>query len=146
MSLASKSDLQQDVLLDVLSKGAMACPLFAMKGPSMTKGEFPPAFPLKHQQKDMRLACELGCDPDRALVAFYKKTQPRAPRLPGMCLVLAMVRWCVPTGLTGHARSCVCCRAQAIQQTAVQGATEARSVGSERGKCRVQEGDRRGPR
>ena len=72
MSLASKSDLQQDVLLDVLSKGAVACPLFAMKGPSMTKGEFPPAFPLKHQQKDMRLACELGCDalrrpPDRSL-------------------------------------------------------------------------------
>lgn len=62
MSLASKSDLKQDVLLDVLSKGAMACPMFALKGPSMTKGEFPPAFPLKHQQKDMRLACELGCE------------------------------------------------------------------------------------
>jgi glyoxylate/succinic semialdehyde reductase len=61
MSLAEKSDLKQDVLLDVLSKGAMACPLFAMKGPSMVRGEFPPAFPLKHQQKDMRLACELGC-------------------------------------------------------------------------------------
>ena len=26
----------------------------------MIKGAFPPAFPLKHQQKDMRLALELG--------------------------------------------------------------------------------------
>ena len=26
----------------------------------MIKGEYPPAFPLKHQQKDMRLALALG--------------------------------------------------------------------------------------
>jgi glyoxylate/succinic semialdehyde reductase len=44
----------------VLSLGAIANPMFALKGPSMTKREFPPAFPLKHQQKDLRLALELG--------------------------------------------------------------------------------------
>jgi 3-hydroxyisobutyrate dehydrogenase-like beta-hydroxyacid dehydrogenase len=38
-----------------------------MKGPSMAAGKFDPAFPLKHQQKDMRLALELGC----AAVTFY---------------------------------------------------------------------------
>jgi NAD-binding of NADP-dependent 3-hydroxyisobutyrate dehydrogenase len=60
MALTEKSDLKQDVLLDVLSKGAMANPMFALKGPGMMNGNFPPAFPLKHQQKDMRLACSLG--------------------------------------------------------------------------------------
>lgn len=38
----------------------MANGMFKMKGPSMIKGEYPPAFPLKHQQKDMRLALALG--------------------------------------------------------------------------------------
>ena len=38
----------------------MANPMFKMKGPSMLKSSYPPAFPLKHQQKDMRLALALG--------------------------------------------------------------------------------------
>jgi 3-hydroxyisobutyrate dehydrogenase-like beta-hydroxyacid dehydrogenase len=66
MSLADKSELKQEDLLRVLSLGAMANPLFALKGPAMQKGSFPPAFPLKHQQKDMRLALELGCVADEA--------------------------------------------------------------------------------
>lgn len=61
MSLADKAGLQQDALLEVLSLGAMNNPMFALKGPSMQKRNFPPAFPLKHQQKDMRLALQLGC-------------------------------------------------------------------------------------
>ena len=61
MSLAEKSNLHLDTLLDVLSKGAMANGMFALKGPTMKDRNFPPAFPLKHQQKDLRLACELGC-------------------------------------------------------------------------------------
>ena len=61
MSLAEKSSLHLDTLLDVLSKGAMANGMFALKGPTMVDGKFAPAFPLKHQQKDLRLACELGC-------------------------------------------------------------------------------------
>lgn len=40
--------------------GAIANPMFKMKGPSMLKGNYTPAFPLKHQQKDMRLALALG--------------------------------------------------------------------------------------
>jgi glyoxylate/succinic semialdehyde reductase len=44
----------------VLSLGAIANPMFALKGPAISKRSFPPAFPLKHQQKDMRLALELG--------------------------------------------------------------------------------------
>jgi glyoxylate/succinic semialdehyde reductase len=34
------------------------------QGPNMAKGVYPTAFPLKHQQKDMRLAIALG---DQAL-------------------------------------------------------------------------------
>lgn len=62
MALAEKADLSQQDLLDVLALGAMSNPMFALKGPSVQKREFPPAFPLKHQQKDMRLALALGDD------------------------------------------------------------------------------------
>jgi glyoxylate/succinic semialdehyde reductase len=31
-----------------------------MKGPGMLQRSYPPAFPLKHQQKDLRLALALG--------------------------------------------------------------------------------------
>ena len=40
--------------------GAIANPMFKMKGPSMIQSNYSPAFPLKHQQKDMRLALALG--------------------------------------------------------------------------------------
>ena len=40
--------------------GAMGNPMFKMKGPSMSDGKYATAFPLKHQQKDMRLALALG--------------------------------------------------------------------------------------
>lgn len=34
--------------------------MFKLKGPAMIQSSYPPAFPLKHQQKDMRLALALG--------------------------------------------------------------------------------------
>lgn len=60
MALAEKSGLEQSQLLEVLDLGAMANPMFKLKGPSLMKRAFPPAFPLKHAQKDMRLALALG--------------------------------------------------------------------------------------
>lgn len=60
LALAESSGLQQEVLLEAIGLGAIAAPMFALKGPSMTKASFPPAFPLKHQQKDLRLALELA--------------------------------------------------------------------------------------
>ncbi|KAL0864847.1 hypothetical protein Bca101_043965 [Brassica carinata] len=54
--LADKSGLSSDTLLDILDHGALTNPMFKGKGPSMTKSSYPPMFPLKHQQKDMRLA------------------------------------------------------------------------------------------
>lgn len=60
LALAGKSGLDGAALLDVLAAGAMACPMFAGKGPNILAGNFAPAFPLKHQQKDLRLALALG--------------------------------------------------------------------------------------
>ncbi|KAF3778294.1 Glyoxylate/succinic semialdehyde reductase 1 [Nymphaea thermarum] len=58
--LADRSGLDQQTLLDVLDLGGMANPMFKFKGPAMIQRSFTPAFPLKHQQKDMRLAVALG--------------------------------------------------------------------------------------
>ncbi|PRW60273.1 glyoxylate succinic semialdehyde reductase chloroplastic [Chlorella sorokiniana] len=60
LNLAKQAGLQQADLVEVIKLGAIACPMFALKGPSMIEGKYPPAFPLKHQQKDMRLALALG--------------------------------------------------------------------------------------
>ncbi|MQL93003.1 hypothetical protein Taro_025633, partial [Colocasia esculenta] len=58
--LADRSGLSQQTLLEVLDLGGIANPMFRMKGPAMIKSSHPPNFPLKHQQKDMRLALALG--------------------------------------------------------------------------------------
>lgn len=63
--LASKSKLDTADLLDVLASGALANPMFAGKGPLMLKRDFTAAFPLKHMEKDLRLALELGNDMDQ---------------------------------------------------------------------------------
>lgn len=60
LALADKSGLSQTTLLDVLELGAIANPMFKLKGPAMIQEKFPTTFPLKHQQKDMRLALALG--------------------------------------------------------------------------------------
>lgn len=60
LSLANSSGLSQQTFLDILDLGAIANPMFKLKGPSMIQSSYPPAFPLKHQQKDMRLAIALG--------------------------------------------------------------------------------------
>lgn len=40
--------------------GAISNGMFKLKGPTMLQNSYSPAFPLKHQQKDMRLALALG--------------------------------------------------------------------------------------
>jgi glyoxylate/succinic semialdehyde reductase len=61
MALAEASGLRQSDLLEVMSLGAMACPMFALKGPGLAQRSYAPAFKLVSQQKDMRLALALGC-------------------------------------------------------------------------------------
>ena len=52
----------RDVLdiLDVLDSGALANPMFRLKGAGILAGNYATAFPLKHMQKDLRLAIDLG--------------------------------------------------------------------------------------
>uniref|UniRef100_A0A7S0X6V7 6-phosphogluconate dehydrogenase NADP-binding domain-containing protein n=1 Tax=Mantoniella antarctica TaxID=81844 RepID=A0A7S0X6V7_9CHLO len=60
LCLTDKAGLDADVMLQVISLGAINAPMYAVKGPNMVNGKFPAAFPLKHQQKDMRLALALA--------------------------------------------------------------------------------------
>jgi len=60
MALAGRNGLDLSTLLEVLDSGAMQNPMFRIKGPNVIKGQYQPNFPLKHMQKDMRLALALG--------------------------------------------------------------------------------------
>jgi len=61
ISLAAGSGLDTVQLLEVLDSGAVANPMFRLKGPQIAANkEFPTAFPLKHMQKDLRLALQLA--------------------------------------------------------------------------------------
>ena len=60
LALAGKAGLEGADLLDVMDSGAIANPMFKMKGPQISQGNFATAFPLKHMQKDLRLAVALG--------------------------------------------------------------------------------------
>jgi 3-hydroxyisobutyrate dehydrogenase-like beta-hydroxyacid dehydrogenase len=60
MSLAQKSGFDPEQLLEILDAGALANPLFRIKGNLIQQGNFAPSFPLKHMQKDLRLAVTLG--------------------------------------------------------------------------------------
>lgn len=75
IKLAESSGLNAEDLLAVLNNGAMANPMFALKGPSMLKNEYPTAFPLKHQLKDMRFAVELAKEQGMDVPAASAATQ-----------------------------------------------------------------------
>jgi 3-hydroxyisobutyrate dehydrogenase-like beta-hydroxyacid dehydrogenase len=67
LGLAAKGGIPADQLLEVLASGAVANPMFALKGPTMAAGDFEVAFPLKHMEKDLRLALDLGGQLGQAL-------------------------------------------------------------------------------
>ena len=70
MALAVGSGLDTAQFLDVLDSGAIANPMFRMKGAQIAaNGEFPTAFPLKHMQKDLRLALRLAEEVGQPLFA-----------------------------------------------------------------------------
>ena len=71
IALCEDASLSKQDLLDVLALGAINVPMFGMKGPGMIASDkntkFAPAFPMKHQQKDMRLAVQLADELGREL-------------------------------------------------------------------------------
>jgi len=60
LALGAKAGLRTADFLDVLDSGALANPMFRLKGGLIGEGNFATAFPLKHMQKDLRLAAALG--------------------------------------------------------------------------------------
>lgn len=68
LALGEKAGLAQADILEVIDAGAMANPMFRLKGELISRSDFATAFPLKHMQKDMRLAVDLG---DRVRQPLY---------------------------------------------------------------------------
>ena len=60
LSLGLKADLDGQQLLDIIDAGAMKSPMFKAKGSMLLDDNYTTSFPLKHMQKDMRLAVDLG--------------------------------------------------------------------------------------
>jgi 2-hydroxy-3-oxopropionate reductase len=67
LALGEKAGLQMADIIDVIDAGAMANPMFKMKGGLIGNGDFSTAFPLKHMQKDLRLAVGLGDEVNQPL-------------------------------------------------------------------------------
>merc|ERR1719221_97859 len=60
LAMGTKAGLEGSDILDVIKEGAIASPMYGLKGPKMLAGDYASNFPLKHQQKDVRLAIALG--------------------------------------------------------------------------------------
>jgi len=63
IGLAEKSGLNRDEFFDVLGAGALQSPWYTIKGNAVKNELYKPeqvTFPMKHMQKDLRLALELG--------------------------------------------------------------------------------------
>jgi len=73
--LGEEAGLDAADILEVVSLGAIAAPMFALKGPTMVEGAYAPAFPLKHQLKDMKLALQLGHQLGRGLPTAEAATE-----------------------------------------------------------------------
>lgn len=69
LSLGLKGGLDGAAILEVLEAGAMACPMFRGKGPMLLADDATTSFPLKHMQKDLRLALALSEDLGQSLQA-----------------------------------------------------------------------------
>lgn len=98
LAVGTKAGLGGNDILEVLKEGALNCPMYSLKGPQMLEGKYAPAFPLKHQQKDVRLAVALGDQLGQPLpVAAAANESLKAARAAGygdddMCKVFEVVK------------------------------------------------------
>jgi len=60
LTLVDEAGLDKRDFLAIIGAGALAAPLFAAKGEKILAQNRTAQFPLKHQQKDLRLALQLG--------------------------------------------------------------------------------------
>ncbi|RMF48335.1 MAG: NAD(P)-dependent oxidoreductase [Deltaproteobacteria bacterium] len=80
LALGQNCGIDGQALLEVLDSGAVANPMFRLKGPRILVDQHDPHFPLKHMQKDLRLAVGLGDERQQTLptVACVNETFKRA--------------------------------------------------------------------
>lgn len=57
---AQANGLSRETMMLIINESACGSPMSNMKTPSVINGNYPPAFPLKHMAKDVRLAREQG--------------------------------------------------------------------------------------
>jgi glyoxylate/succinic semialdehyde reductase len=70
MALAAGTGLDTAQFLEVLDSGAVSNPMFRLKGTQIAANkEFPTSFPLKHMQKDLRLALRMAEEVGQPLFA-----------------------------------------------------------------------------
>lgn len=83
MALADRAGLQQKDVLEVLELTSMSSEMVMQKGNAMIKGEFPTHQPLKHMQKDLKLALNLaeGLEQSLPLTAASNEVYKHAKRL-----------------------------------------------------------------
>jgi 3-hydroxyisobutyrate dehydrogenase-like beta-hydroxyacid dehydrogenase len=60
LALSESVGLDPNKMIEVIGQGAIACPMYALKGPKMVVKDHAPNFPLKHSHKDMALACDMA--------------------------------------------------------------------------------------
>jgi 3-hydroxyisobutyrate dehydrogenase-like beta-hydroxyacid dehydrogenase len=60
LALSQAVGLDPNKIVEVISQGAVASPMYGLKGPKMIAGDHAPNFPLKHAHKDMALASEMA--------------------------------------------------------------------------------------
>uniref|UniRef100_A0A7S0Y2Y1 3-hydroxyisobutyrate dehydrogenase-like NAD-binding domain-containing protein n=2 Tax=Hemiselmis andersenii TaxID=464988 RepID=A0A7S0Y2Y1_HEMAN len=83
LALSEACGLKSEDVLDVMMNGAVANPMFALKGPLMSQGKYPTAFPLKHAQKDLRLAL-LTADREGLALPVAAASNEQYKRVKGM--------------------------------------------------------------
>lgn len=68
VALAGAAGLEAVDFVEAVDLSAISCPMYRAKGAAVASGgPFPAAFPLKHAQKDLRLALALGDDAGQPL-------------------------------------------------------------------------------
>ncbi|KAL5012099.1 hypothetical protein ScPMuIL_010650 [Solemya velum] len=81
MAMAEKVGLDQEDVAEVLSLGSLSCPTVIHKSQAILNQKYDPHFPLQHQQKDLRLALQLGDKVEQPLYVaasaneLYKKAR-----------------------------------------------------------------------
>mmetsp|Transcript_131322 Transcript_131322/g.379902 ORF Transcript_131322/g.379902 Transcript_131322/m.379902 type:complete len:316 (-) Transcript_131322:104-1051(-) len=60
LALSEAVGLDPSKMIEVIGQGAIATPMFGLKGPKMIAKDHAPNFPLKHAHKDMDLACGMA--------------------------------------------------------------------------------------